>query len=114
VEDISTLKITQCELSMNKANPLSEEVKFLPDPGDLSHRCIILIDDVANTGRTHLYALKPLLTHLPSRIQIAVLIDRRHKEFPISPDYLGLSLSTSLHEQIKVDLTEGNFAVYLE
>ena len=74
----------------------------------------IVVDDVANTGRTILYAIKPLLSYSPKKIRNAVLVERKHKLFPVSPDYVGLSLSTTIHEHIKVILSEpGNEGIYL-
>ncbi len=71
---------------------------------ELNDRVIILIDDVANSGRTMLYALKPFLDHQPKKIQTLVLVERTHKAFPIDPDYVGLSIATTLQEHIKVEV----------
>ncbi|HRD06713.1 MAG TPA: phosphoribosyltransferase family protein, partial [Saprospiraceae bacterium] len=62
------------------------------------------VDDVANTGRTIFYACKPLMDLLPSKIEVAVLVDRKHKQFPINVDYVGLSLATTLKENISVKI----------
>jgi len=83
------------------------------DFAELDQQTVILVDDVANSGRTLCYAIKPMLEYLPKSIQIAVLIDRMHKQFPIQADYVGTSLSTGLHEYIKVDLSNEATA-YLE
>lgn len=70
-------------------------------------KTVILVDDVANSGRILLYALKPLLTAQPVSIQTLVLVERSHKLFPIQTDYVGLSIATTLQEHITVK-TEGN------
>ena len=62
------------------------------------------MDDVANTGRTVFYATKPIMAFLPKQIEVAVLVDRKHKTFPIKVDYVGLSLATTLKENIIVDI----------
>ncbi|MET0243089.1 MAG: phosphoribosyltransferase family protein [Flavitalea sp.] len=67
-------------------------------------KVIILVDDVANSGKTLLYALKPFLEFHPKKIQIVVLVGRTHKSFPIQPDYVGLSLSTTFQEHIFVEV----------
>ena len=72
-----------------------------------SDKIIILIDDVANTGRTLLYAMKPFLDLYPKKIQTLVLVERTHKQFPITSDYVGLSISTTLQEHIVVDVNNG-------
>jgi pyrimidine operon attenuation protein / uracil phosphoribosyltransferase len=77
-------------------------------------KVVILIDDVANTGRTIFYAIRPLLDVLPKKVEVAVLVDRKHKSFPIQPDYVGLSLATTLKENIDVQIREtADWSVYL-
>ena len=63
---------------------------------------IIVVDDVSNTGKTLLYALKPFLDFQPKKIQTLVLVERSHKLFSIQPDYVGLSVTTTLQEHIAV------------
>ena len=72
----------------------------------MNERVVIIVDDVADTGRTMLYALKPFLDTHPRKIQTLVLVERSHKLFPIQNDYVGLSLTTTLQEHIAVE-TEG-------
>jgi pyrimidine operon attenuation protein/uracil phosphoribosyltransferase len=62
------------------------------------------------------YAFQPLLEILPKKVQVAVLVDRKHKSFPVAVDYVGLSLATTLRENIKVILkgTEKEIGVYLD
>jgi pyrimidine operon attenuation protein / uracil phosphoribosyltransferase len=67
---------------------------------------IIVIDDVANSGRTLLYAMKPFLAFHPRKIESLVLVERTHKAFPVQPDYTGLSLSTTLQEHIYVEVED--------
>ncbi len=74
---------------------------------DFTGKNIILVDDVSNSGRTLMYALKPLLNFRPNRVQILVLVERMHKQFPIKPDYVGLSLATTVEDYIQV-VIEGN------
>jgi len=71
---------------------------------DFNDKNIIIIDDVTNSGKTLLYALKPLLNYYPRRIQTLVLIERMHKLFPIKPDYVGLSIATTMHDHIHVEV----------
>ena len=83
-------------------------------PEALHNQTIIVIDDVANTGRTLFYACKPFLELLPRKIEMAVLVDRKHKSFPVLVDYVGLSLATTLREHIEVDLSKADeLAAYL-
>jgi len=67
----------------------------------------VLVDDVLYTGRTIRAAIETLFTHgRPARVQLAVLVDRGHRELPIRPDYVGKNLPTSRSERIQVQLEE--------
>jgi pyrimidine operon attenuation protein/uracil phosphoribosyltransferase len=68
---------------------------------------VVLVDDVTNSGRTLLYALKPLLSYHPKSIQTMVLVERMHKLFPVKPDYVGLSIATTLQDHIQVEVANG-------
>jgi pyrimidine operon attenuation protein/uracil phosphoribosyltransferase len=74
---------------------------------DVTDKIIILVDDVLNTGRTIRAALDELIDYgRPRKIQLAVLIDRGHREFPIKADYVGKNVPTSENEQVEVHLEE--------
>lgn len=76
-------------------------------PSSIHGQKIILIDDVLYTGRTVRAAMDALIDGgRPSMIQLAVLIDRGHRELPIRPDYVGKNVPSSKLEQIEVRLTE--------
>ena len=112
--DRTDTQITLTRLRINPAKPLDGSI-FLDMPLEsLENKVIILVDDVANTGRTFFYALRPLLDVLPKKVEVAVLVDRKHKSFPIQPDYVGLSLATTLKENIDVKIRDvEDWAVYL-
>ncbi len=76
-------------------------------PFSLDHKTVILVDDVLFTGRTIRAAMDALMDFgRPKLIQVAVLIDRGHRELPIMANYVGRSLPSSLWEEISVNLTE--------
>ena len=111
----SEKKITMTRLHINPAKPLSSEVKLEMPLKEVKNKVIIIVDDVANTGRTIFYATKPLLETLPKKVEVAVFIDRTHKSFPIKVDYYGLSLATTLLEDIDVKIRDvKSFSVTLE
>ena len=95
--------------------PIVRESK-LPLP--LEERTVVVVDDVLYTGRTVRAAMDAINSFgRPSRIQLAVLIDRGHRELPIRPDYVGKNLPTSGKEKVKVQLQETDEkpdAVWLE
>jgi pyrimidine operon attenuation protein/uracil phosphoribosyltransferase len=92
------------KIKVDKENPIHVEMDASFNP---SNKTIILIDDVANSGKTMLYALKPILEVIPKKIQTAVLVDRKHKLFPIASDFIGMQLSTTLQENIIVEVEHG-------
>ena len=68
---------------------------------------IVLVDDVLYTGRTIRAAIETLFERgRPTRVQLAVLVDRGHRELPIRPDYVGKNLPTARSERIQVELAE--------
>ena len=76
-------------------------------PFDIEGRKVVLVDDVLSTGRTVRAALGALVDlGRPESIQLAVLVDRGHRELPIRPDYVGKNLPTSRHEFVRVSLSE--------
>lgn len=114
LQTITNTQIHLYSLSLNKTRPNKDEMEYNFDLKRLNNRTVILVDDVANTGRTLAYAMKPLFDCLPKKIEVAVLVDREHKLFPISSDYVGLSLSTTHKERVHVVIDGKNDAVYLE
>ena len=76
-------------------------------PFDVTGKWIILVDDVLYTGRTIRASMEAVMDFgRPSVIQLAVLIDRGHRELPIAADYVGKNIPTSTREIIRVDLEE--------
>ena len=104
LKEVFSGEVIILELSMDKKNPLNIS---LDSTMDLNDKTIILIDDVANSGRTMLYALKPLLNQLPKKVQTLALVERTHKSFPVDVDYVGFSVSTTLDEHILVEVESG-------
>ncbi|MFP5040382.1 phosphoribosyltransferase family protein [Parasediminibacterium sp. JCM 36343] len=81
---------------------------FFSDPTvDFNNKNVIVIDDVVNSGKTLLYALRPLLYFQPKHIQTLVLVERMHKLFPIKSDYIGLTIATTYEDNIIVEVKDG-------
>ncbi len=114
LEALSKISVKLSRISLNPANPLDAKVEVDMALENMVNKVIILVDDVANTGRTIQYAMKPLLEILPKKVEVAVLVDRKHKSFPIKVDYVGLTLATTLEENIRVELTEKKSMVFLD
>ena len=85
-------------------------------PCDIREKTVIIVDDVLYTGRTARAALEAVFAHArPRAVQLAVLIDRGHRELPIRPDYVGKNVPTSKNEQVAVAVAQvdGEVGVYI-
>lgn len=85
-------------------------------PFDIDDKVVVLVDDVLFTGRTIRAALDALMDFgRPARIQLAVLVDRGHRELPIQADFIGIDVTTSAGEEIRVKLqsVDGRDGVFL-
>jgi pyrimidine operon attenuation protein/uracil phosphoribosyltransferase len=92
------------DLGLKAAQPV---VRGTEIPFDVTGRTVILVDDVLFTGRTIRAALDAIMDlGRPRSIQLAILVDRGHRELPIRPDYVGKNLPTSRREVVAVRLRE--------
>ncbi|MEL4307297.1 phosphoribosyltransferase domain-containing protein [Joostella sp. CR20] len=110
--EISTIKTTFCEVTIDKENLLSPIKTSIPAE-EYQNKAVILVDDVLNSGGTLIYGVKHFLNVPLKKLKTVVLVDRNHKRYPVKADFKGISLSTSLHEHVDVVFEEGNDAVYL-
>jgi len=101
---ISKKNIVLSRIKLNPAKPLDFPIETDLPLESINNKCIIVVDDVANTGRTIFYAFKVYMDVLPKKIEVAVLVDRKHKMFPVKVDYVGLSLATTIQENINAVL----------
>ena len=111
LKKISDLDVVLIEIKMDKKNPrdkisMSQSISFC------ENKSVVVVDDVLNTGRTLIYAVKKFLSIKLKKIQTAVLVNRNHKNFPIKGDFKGISLSTSIKEHINVRFGK-NEGIYL-
>ncbi|WP_114788981.1 phosphoribosyltransferase family protein [Niabella yanshanensis] len=102
VKKFAEVKVELLTIQLDKSKP--EEIE-LSAKGGFDDKVIIIMDDVTNSGRTLLYAIKPFLAFHPKKIQTLVLVERSHTQYPISANYKGLSLATTLQEHIIVEAT---------
>ena len=111
--DISDLDLSIVELEINKKSPLSKDIRLNKDLADLKGECVVLVDDVLNSGGVLMHGARHLLACDLKRLTTAVLIDRNHKRFPIKADVKGLSLSTTMQERVNVEINADQAVVYL-
>ena len=108
IENINSISIVNpklCKINIDKKHPYKTP-KFSLGDSELKNQSIILVDDVLKTGTTLIYATKHLLESPLKLLKTAVLVDRNHKKFPIKADFKGISLSTSLHETVRIEFGE--------
>ncbi len=110
LEAISDIKVTLCEVTMNKKSP-QDTVKTSLQSIDYINKSLILADDVLNSGTALIYGVKHFLDVPLARFKTAVLVNRNHKKYPIKADFKGISLSTSLHEHVEVKFGEEDLAI---
>ena len=112
LKEISPLKIKTLSLNINKKNPINHAVEI---EQNLNGKTVVLCDDVINSGKTVIYSLHSLLSYDLKKMMVAVLVDRKHKSFPISSDIVGHTVATTIQDHIEVE-TKGKkiTGVYLE
>ena len=107
LETISPLKVRRVKVKVENKQLLQGAVSLDCEAEEIAGRTIILVDDVLNTGRTLAYSLKPFLNVEVKKLETAILVNRSHKLFPISADYTGYELSTTMNDHIEVVLENG-------
>ena len=111
LKKISEIDVIFMEISVDKKNPinpivLSQKLEVC------KNNPVVVVDDVLNTGSTLIYAVTHFLSIKLKKLQTAVLVNRNHKNFPVKGDFKGISLSTSIKENIDVTFGEDE-GVYL-
>jgi pyrimidine operon attenuation protein/uracil phosphoribosyltransferase len=111
--NFSDVKVTLVQVNVNKEDPLAINASVELEKADAEDKVVILVDDVLNSGKTLIYGIRHFLQVRLKALRTVALIDRDHKRFPVKADYVGLVLSTTLQEHVRVVL-DGEMAVYLE
>ena len=101
LQKISDLDLKLCEVKMDKKNPL-KKIETSLSADDYKDKSVVLIDDVLSSGTTLIYGVRHFLDVPLKQFKTAVLVDRSHKKYPVKADFKGISLSTSIHETVKV------------
>ncbi len=113
LNEITSTKVTLCQLTMDKSNPLKEAITDI-DSSVYQNKSLVLVDDVLDSGTTLMYGIKHFLNVPLKKFKTAVLVNRNHKKYPVKADYKGISLSTSLEEHISVVFGEKESFAVLE
>ncbi len=112
LKEISPLKIESMPIDINKKKTLHHAVDFKIN---LNGKTVVLCDDVVSSGKTIMYSLHAILHYDLKKLMVAVLVDRKHKSFPVASDIVGHTVATTIQEHIEVE-TKGNqiTGVYLK
>ena len=113
LQKISDIKITLCKVIIDKRSPWLD-IKTSLSEEEYKNKSLVLVDDVLNSGTTLIYGVKHFLNVPLKQFKTAVLVNRNHKKYPIKADFKGISLSTSLHEHVRIQLEGKVFEAYLE
>lgn len=112
LKEISGIKVTLCELKIDKKNPLNSVSTSISEEV-YANKSVVLVDDVLNSGTTLIYGVRHFLNVPLKQFKTAVLVNRNHKKYPVKADFKGLSLSTSLKEHIQVEFSDNDSKAYL-
>tara|TARA_B100000989_G_scaffold204439_1_gene154762 strand:+ start:711 stop:1208 length:498 start_codon:yes stop_codon:yes gene_type:complete len=109
---ISEKNIIFCSMKINKLNP-TENIQLSIDINECKNQSVVIVDDVLNSGKTLTYAVKHFLDIEIESIKTAVLVNRSHKKFPISADFKGINLSSSLQNHVDVVFMKDKIEAFL-
>ncbi|KXN98353.1 phosphoribosyltransferase [Aequorivita aquimaris] len=113
VEKISPIKVILCEVIIDKKNP-TNPIKTSLKEEEYQNKSLLLVDDVLHSGTTLIYGVKHFLEVPLKQFKTAVLVDRNHKKYPVKADFKGISLSTSINENVSVIFEKNNDRAVLE
>ncbi|NOT38648.1 MAG: phosphoribosyltransferase [Saprospiraceae bacterium] len=102
IEKMGHTNVSVCRLRLNPAQPIESEVNIDIPVQKFNDSNVVVIDDVANSGRTLFFALQAFLKVLTKKLETCVLVERMHKSYPISVEYVGVRLATTVKQNIEV------------
>lgn len=114
LNSICPLKASLISINVDKEEPTRVSLTPPLSRDELRNKVVVVVDDVLNSGKTLIYSLRPFLDADMQKIRTVLLVDRDHKRYPVVADFVGITLSTTLQDHVRVDFTPGNEAVYLE
>jgi len=109
---ICKIKIDVTQVLVDKNKPFNECVIYNNSLENHRNTSMIVIDDVCSSGKTMIYVVSSLISNYSNKISTLVLVDRKHHNYPIKTDYVGIEVSTTLRQFIEVEL-EANKVAYL-
>ena len=113
IEKISPIKVIICKVVIDKKNPI-EPITTSLESKNYRNKSLVLVDDVLHSGTTLIYGTKHFLQVPLKQFNTVVLVDRNHKKYPVKADFKGISLSTSINENVSVVFEKGNYFARLD
>jgi pyrimidine operon attenuation protein/uracil phosphoribosyltransferase len=113
LKQICKLKTTLVSIKIDKEKPLQNPIEISMPADEMHHKTVVLVDDVLNSGRTLMYALRKVMNADLKKLRTVLLVDRDHKRYPVNADFVGITLSTTLQQHISCNLKSDNESVYL-
>ena len=113
IEKISPIKVIMCKVMIDKKNPI-EPITTSLESKIYKNKSLVLVDDVLHSGTTLIDGIKHFLQVPLKQFNTAVLVDRNHKKYPVKADFKGISLSTSINENVSVVFEKGNYFARLD
>ena len=113
IEKISPIKVIMCKVIIDKKNPINPITTSL-ESKIYKNKSLVLVDDVLHSGTTLIYGIKHFLQVPLKQFNTVVLVDRNHKKYPVKADFKGISLSTSINENVSVVFEKGNYFARLD
>ncbi|MFT4031435.1 MAG: phosphoribosyltransferase family protein [Siphonobacter sp.] len=113
LEAISPMVVQQIDIHIHKTDPAGHPITLSIASSTLEGKCVVICDDVLYTGRTLAYSLTPFFQTKLKRLQVSVLVDRNYRRYPVSADFVGYALMTTLNDHIEVILEGPETGVYL-
>jgi pyrimidine operon attenuation protein/uracil phosphoribosyltransferase len=114
LQEISKQTIKLGKVTLNKEEPWKGEIKIDFSEKDFINKNIVIVDDVLNSGKTLIHAVKLFLDKPVKKLSTVVMVERSYKRYPVRADFVGLKLSTTLQERIEAEFSKkGSEAVYL-
>ncbi|MFZ7114015.1 MAG: phosphoribosyltransferase family protein [Bacteroidota bacterium] len=114
LKSIAPFKILLTEVKFIKHGKLDQKIEISLSKEELNDKIVILVDDVMNSGKTMLSAMKPFLDAETKKLRTVVLVDRNHKRYPVSSDFVGLSLATTLQEHVSVEIESDKIEAWIQ
>lgn len=110
--EVADFEIELLEIKLDKDHPLEHSFTLDKDI-TLKNKAVLLVDDVLNSGKTLAFAASFLLNKDPKSLRTVILVNREHHRYPITADFVGLSLATTMNEHISVEFgkADGVFLV---